>query len=93
MSLSQKQLQNVCLLTCGKSTKTCRYLQEDPRTWEWNCVKLKQSAKDQRDKIVKDYLDECQKQGIDPANRGVFLGDNCHGYPILKNITQGFDCP
>lgn len=92
MSLSQKQLQNVCLLFCGDH-RQCRYLEEDTTSWKWNCIKHKKSAKDAKDKEIEKFVCQCNMNGIDPKTKGVPLGDNCAGYPILRNIEQGYDKP
>jgi hypothetical protein len=90
MSLSQKQLQNVCLLFCGDH-RQCRYLEEDSTLWKWNCTKHKKSAKVNKDLAVENYVDQCNQNGIDPKTKGVPIGDNCPGYPLLRNIEQGYD--
>jgi hypothetical protein len=87
--LSQKQLQNYCLVGV-KNYKTCRYLYQDDMDYrKWYCSKLHQSKKDSVDNAVVDFLNECKKKGIDPKTRAVPFGDNCPGFPILKHIVQG----
>ena len=87
--LSQKQLQNICLYGNGNH-KTCRYLyQDDMDHRKWYCSKLHKTKKQKVDEAVVDFTKECKKKGIDPKTRGVPLGDNCQGFPILKHITQG----
>jgi hypothetical protein len=88
--LSQKQLQDICLMFVGDH-RQCRYLKEDPLAWQWYCTKHKKSVKDQTDASVNQFLQDCKMQGIDPQKQGVALGDNCSGYPIFKNIEQGYD--
>lgn len=90
--LSQKQLENVCLLFCGNH-KQCRYLEEDSRAWKWYCIKHKMSTKTVKDQTIERFLQDCKSKGIDPKSQGVALGNNCSGFPILKNINQGYDCP
>lgn len=90
--LSQKQLQDICLVFIGDN-RQCRYLQEDPTSWQWYCIKHKQSSRDRRDQQIDSFLEECKKNGINPKNQGVALGDNCPGYPIFKNLMQGYDVP
>jgi hypothetical protein len=90
--LSQKQLQNVCLLFSGNSNQ-CRYLEEDSKNWQWLCTKHKKSFKDSKDKAIEKFLEDCKANSIDPTTKGVALGDNCGGFPILKFLVQGFDIP
>lgn len=90
--LSQKQLENVCLLFCGNH-KQCRYLDEDSRSWKWYCVKHKKSTKDLKDATIERFIQDCQFKGLDPKVQGVALGNNCGGYAIFKNILQGYDVP
>lgn len=92
MALSQKQLEHVCLLFAG-NYKQCRYLEEDSRTWNWSCLKHKKDIKEAKDKAIEKFLNDCKAKGLDPKAGAVALGDNCSGYPILKNLTQGYDCP
>lgn len=87
--LSQKQLQNICLANRGNN-KTCRYLyQDDIDLRKWYCSKKHADKKGKVDGAVADFLKECKNKGIDPKTRGVPLGDNCSGFPILKHIVQG----
>ncbi|MCK9458336.1 MAG: hypothetical protein M0R80_01680 [Proteobacteria bacterium] len=88
--LSQKQLQDICLMFVGDH-RQCRYLQEDPLAWQWYCIKHKKVAKKRMDETVNEFLENCKITGIDPHVQGVALGDNCPGYPIFKNIEQGYD--
>jgi hypothetical protein len=91
--LSQKQLQDICLLFIGDH-RQCRYLQEDPQQWQWFCVKHKKSAKDRIDSGLESFYEECAANGIKPNTvPGVAQGDNCKGFPIFKNLMQGYDCP
>lgn len=87
--LSQKQLQNICLLG-RRDNKSCRYLYQDDVDYrKWYCSKLLRGKKERVDGAVDDFIAECKKQGIDPSSRAVPLGDNCPGFPILKHIIQG----
>ncbi len=88
--LSQKQLEDVCLLW---NQKCCRYLQEDYTDGNYHCMKLKKSEKDKIDQKTNDLILDCALRGINPHDAGVATGNNCQGYPILKHITQGYDVP
>ena len=88
--LSQPQLQNICLLLVGDH-RQCRYLQEDTLTWQWFCVKQKKLTKGRIDKNLNAFFEECNEKGLDHKSQGIPLGDNCRGYPIFKNIVQGYD--
>lgn len=91
--LSQKQLEDVCLLYGGTS-KTCRYLrQDDLDPGKIHCLKHKKKDKSKIDKAVSDWVTECHKKGIDPWNQNKPIGDNCAGFPVLKNTVQGYDIP
>lgn len=80
MSLSSKQLTDVCLLGHNDITKTCKYLRNDELdSSKWHCQKLIPEIKSKIDYQVEISL------------KKVPLGDNCKGYPILKNIIQGYD--
>jgi hypothetical protein len=88
--LSLKQLHDVCLAT-DPNGGCCRYLHEEsssPGTYV--CLKMTGKAQ-QIDKEISDYLSRCKKSGRDPYEDGVPLGDNCEGYPLLRNIEQGYD--
>ena len=89
--LSQKQLRDICLMFIG-DYRQCRYLKEDNLAWQWYCVKHKKTEKKRINEAVDEFLEHCKEQGCDPHQQGVALGDNCSGYPILKYITQGYDC-
>ena len=90
--LSQKHLHDICLLFSG-GYKQCRYAEEDPKTWTWHCAKLQKDRKAVLDQQVEKYREECKKQGVDPKKGGQAMGDNCKGYPVFKNIEQGYNCP
>lgn len=91
MTLSQKQLQDVCMLH-GQSD-ACRYLGEDDNDASKHyCLKKRQSDKSRIDKRVNQYIADCKSKGVDPYAQNIPLGDNCKGYPVLKVINQGYDC-
>lgn len=80
MSLSKRHLEDVCLLNSNDKSAVCRYLLNDELdSSKWHCQKLKIAAKRMIDRDVVGGL------GLIPS------GDNCPGYPILKNIMQGYD--
>lgn len=80
MTLSRNHLEDICLLGHSDITKTCRYLRNDELDpSKWHCQKLLQGV---RPKV--DYL-------VEISMKKVPSGDNCPGYPILKNIVQGYD--
>jgi hypothetical protein len=90
--LSRKHLNDVCLLYSGDSRR-CRFLtQDDSDPSKWHCLKLTSRRQD-IDVEVADFIKDCRRKGQDPAKSGMPLGDNCGGYPVLKNINQGYDCP
>lgn len=92
MPLSKKQLQDVCLLYDG-TYKKCKYLAQDDSDWaKYYCLK-KSSKKSEIDVETDDFIRETRKKGKDPRKENIPLGDNCEGYPIMKYINQGFDCP
>ena len=88
--LTPKQLADVCLLYSGNA-KQCRYLEEDPSSWNFFCIKLSPNSKKKKDGTIANFLQECKQKGVDPTQQGIALGDNCSGYPIMKNSQQGYD--
>lgn len=91
MPLSKKQLENVCLL--NDKHKKCRYLaQDDIDVSKWFCMK-KSSRKSEIDEEVDLIIKEFKSKNVDPKTQNMPLGDNCSGYPILKYLDQGYDCP
>lgn len=91
MSLTLKQLQDVCLLYGGSDQ--CRYLDEDVDDKGQVvsvCRKLSPQKKVIDEEIV-DFLAEMKKNGQDPDKQGVPLGNNCQGYIVLKTKPQGYD--
>lgn len=90
--LSLKQLQHVCLLHGGPNQ--CRYLNQDDNDMnKFYCKKQRPNDRKKIDKKVNEYLNDCQKKNIDPTKQAHYIGDNCQGYPVLKNIPQGYDVP
>jgi hypothetical protein len=91
MPLSQKQLEDVCLLY-GGNYKTCRYLRPDDSNYgHYQCCKLRPKEKTKIDLKIKEWFRSCKKKGLDPTTQGAPLGDNCAGYPILQIIEVGYD--
>lgn len=88
--LSLKQVQDVCLAYSGDNDR-CRYLAQDNiDRRKWYC--LKQTVKKTEiDDDVNEFLRELKNKNLDPNKQGVPLGNNCQGYPLLKNIEQGYD--
>lgn len=84
MSLSRKQIEDVCLLGHSDKSKICRYLRNDELDSSvWLCQKLHDSSRKRIDSDV-DYA-------LGRGERVVPSGDNCPGYPVLKYIIQGYD--
>lgn len=80
MTLSAKHLKDVCLLGFSNKSKTCRYLRNDELdSSKWHCQKLMPQIREKIDMEVN------MSDSSHPS------GDNCSGYPILKNIVQGYD--
>lgn len=81
MTLSSDHLRDVCLLGFKDPAKTCRYLRNDELdASKWHCQKLVPQIKSRIDAEVS------------MSGPSFPSGDNCQGYPILKNIVQGHDC-
>lgn len=94
--LSKNHLINVCLLNinnyAGGDSNTCRYLRQDEKDWDkWYCLKHKAADKTMIDAKISMWEESCRNKGKDPTASGIPLGDNCKGYPLLKNIKQGYD--
>lgn len=88
--LSLAQLHDVCLATDPNGGR-CRYLHEEAsEPGKFVCLKLSGKAQ-QIDKEVDEYLAQQKRKGRDPLEDGLPLGDNCEGYPLLRNIEQGYD--
>lgn len=90
--LSKKQLADICMSNQGH--QACRYLSQDELDWsKFHCIKLRPIEKSKIDKKVSDYISECKRKGTDPNKQSIPIADNCSGYPLLKTINQGYDCP
>jgi hypothetical protein len=88
--LSKLQLQNVCLVY--DPSDKCMFLKEDDLQYGvYHCMKHRPIEKAKIEKQVKLFLADCKKKGIDPAQQGAGLGDNCSGYPVMKHKEQGYD--
>ncbi|RDJ35272.1 MAG: hypothetical protein DWQ19_10685 [Crenarchaeota archaeon] len=88
--LSKKQVENVCMNGCGSDE--CRYLDSDDYDYgKFYCVKHRINQKQKIDQIVAEFIADCASKGIDPADQGDPIGDNCSGYPYLKHVEQGYD--
>lgn len=81
MTLTPKQLKDVCLLGHSDKSRTCRYLSpDDLQEGKWYCHKLRPVEKAKIDKSIEKI-----------QNRNTPVGDNCPGYPVMKHISQGYD--
>jgi hypothetical protein len=90
MTLSQKQLKDVCMINSG--SKTCRYLYNDELdSSKWYCQKMRPIEKNKIDISIESFVIDCKKRKINPKSVGRSLGDNCEGFLLLKNIKQGYD--
>lgn len=90
--LSLKQLKDVCLINDG-TYKKCRYLAQDDNDYtKYYCIKKTAKAQE-LDDTLNDFLREARKKGKDPLKDNIPLGDNCNGYPLLRHLMQGYDCP
>lgn len=90
--LSQKQLRDVCLVY-DTTFQKCRYLSQDENDYtKFYCLKKTARAND-IDVELDDFIRDTRKKGKDPRKENVPLGDNCQGYPLLRHINQGYDCP
>lgn len=85
MTLSTKHVKNICLLNQGQAC--CRYLGLDDVDFsKYHCLKHKTELR----KKIDDYVNK-QSNLKDPSNKNLPVGNNCQGYPVLKNIEQGYD--
>jgi hypothetical protein len=91
MALSQKQIEDVCLVYSGH--KACRYLIMDQQSGKYMCGKLVATLKNDVDTRIDEYLDKLSQNGQDPAMMGRAIGDNCQGYIFLGYKKQGYDQP
>ena len=89
MSLSKKQLEDVCMYYGGH--KACRYLVSDPSTGKHMCGKLVKKLKEDIDARTAEFLKKMKANNQDPQLMGRPLGDNCQGYIFLKYKKQGYD--
>jgi hypothetical protein len=91
MSLSQKHLEDVCMLYSGDS-RTCRYLIDDDQGHgKWYCLKMRPEECKKINLRLREFLRDCKKKGIDPISQNIPLGDNCQGYLLLRDLEQGYD--
>lgn len=89
MPLSQRQVEDVCLLY--KGADQCRYLEEDDTNYgKYICRKMTPDRAQIDDRVDK-YIEECKKDGVDPNQNYYAIGDNCTGYRPFKDILQGYD--
>ena len=90
--LSNNQLHNVCLIG-ENSYRRCRFLSQDETDYtKWYCLKKTGKATQINDEIDQ-YVQDCLIKGKDPKADNFPLSDNCTGYPLLRHIKQGYDCP
>ena len=83
MTLSRKQVEDICLL--GKGSACCRYLaSDDTISYKFHCLKHKSELKKKIDDVINKSAGSKDKDKIP-------VGNNCQGYPVLKNIEQGYD--
>lgn len=88
--LSRKQLHNVCLYS-DKTSKRCRYLIQDETDYsKFYCQKLTPKAS-VIDVKLDQFIEGCRRKGLDPYKENIALGNNCSGYPFLRNLEQGYD--
>jgi hypothetical protein len=88
--LSAKQLKDVCLCN-DTGNKKCRFLGTDENNSnKFYCLKLTQRAVEINQE-VDEFIKHCRKKGKDPYSENVPLGNNCQGYPLLRDIEQGYD--
>jgi hypothetical protein len=88
--LSLKQLKDVCLMDDNTSNR-CKYLSQDENdSSKYFCLKLSSKGRE-IDEEIESYLNDIRKRGRDPRKDNLPLGDNCPGYPVLRNIEQGYD--
>ena len=87
--LSKQQLDKYCLPHGGHLK--CIYLaQDDVNHDKFYCLK-KSPKKSVVDKEHAEVLQLLKKKNKDPKVQGLALGNNCTGFLLLKNVTQGFD--
>jgi len=88
--LSLQQLADVCLANDSGSNR-CRFLHQDPSELaKFFCLKMSPKAKI-IEQSVSDFIVDKKRRGQDPYAENMPLGDNCEGYPVMRNILQGYD--
>lgn len=91
MPLSQKHLNEVCMINCG--SKTCRYLYNDELdSNSWHCNKLRPIEKSKIDKKINEHSRNKESKKKLGITKTIPEGDNCPGFLVLKSIKQGYDC-
>lgn len=90
--LSPKQLKDVCLFD-DQTYRKCRYLSQDENDYTKYYCSKKTSKAQEIDLELDDFIRDARKKGKNPLSENVPLGDNCKGYPLLRNLQQGYDCP
>ena len=83
MTLTPRQVEDVCLLHHSDKSKTCRYLLQDDLQDKWYCQKFRPLEKEKID----NRLEKIQNRNFG----NIPSGDNCAGYPLLKHVDQGYD--
>lgn len=96
MALSQNHIVDVCDAYSHDGNK-CRYLDEElveDSSGNLSVVHIcrkkspdKQAIDDDLQRSVNEHI----ANGMDPAQSGLAMGDNCDGYVILKTTPQGYD--
>lgn len=88
--LSLKQLKDICLID-DLTHRRCRYLtQDDTDRSKFYCMKMSAKAK-KIDEEIDSYMHTMNIKGKSIYNDNLPFGDNCHGYPLLRHIEQGYD--
>ena len=90
--LSLKQLTDVCLL--GQGSGECRYLDQDESdSSKFYCLKKSSARAKDIDAELEELIKDSLMKNKDPKKNNIPLGDNCSGYPLLRNKMQGYDQP
>jgi len=91
MALSKKHVEDVCYLK-GGSLK-CRYYDEDFNDNGHLINICKKLSPDRAviDSEIISFLNDIKRSGKDINDQTVPLGDNCHGFIVLKSKLQGYD--
>lgn len=88
--LSLQQLTDVCLAKSTGSDR-CRFLHQDPTDpAKFFCLKLSPKAKIIEQSVL-DFIVDKKRKGLNPYAENMPLGDNCEGYPVMRNLLQGYD--